>query len=107
MRIADALPAAARAAQGVRASAASRIQRPRPAMNLPILALLLQDGITTGAVYALLALAMVLVFTVTRVIWVPAGELVAFGTLTLAGAEVGGRPARSGCSPAWRSSPAR
>ena len=65
-------------------------------MNLPILALLLQDGITTGAVYALLALAIVLVFTVTRVIWVPAGEFVAFGTLTLAGLELGRPPGTIG-----------
>jgi branched-chain amino acid transport system permease protein len=61
-------------------------------MELPILTLLLQDGITTGAVYALLALALVLVFAVTRVIWVPAGELVAFGTLTLAGLQSGRPP---------------
>lgn len=54
-------------------------------MDLPIFALLVQDGITNGAVYALLALAIVLVFAVTRVIWVPAGEFVAYGTLTLAG----------------------
>ena len=65
-------------------------------MNLPILALLLQDGITTGAVYALLALAIVLVFTVTRVIWVPAGEFVAFGTLTLAGLQLGRPPGTIG-----------
>jgi branched-subunit amino acid ABC-type transport system permease component len=63
-------------------------------MELPILALLLQDGVTTGAVYALLALALVMVFAVTRVIWVPAGELVAFGTLTLASLQ-SGRPSGS------------
>ena len=54
-------------------------------MDLQIFALLMQDGITNGAVYALLALALVLVFAVTRVIWVPSGEFVAYGTLTLAG----------------------
>ena len=53
-------------------------------MDLSIAALLTQDGITNGAIYALLALALVLVFAVTRVIWVPSGEFVAFGTLTLA-----------------------
>jgi len=58
-------------------------------MDLPIFALLLQDGITNGAVYALLALALVLVFAVTRVIWVPSGEFVAYGTLTLAGLQGG------------------
>jgi branched-chain amino acid transport system permease protein len=54
-------------------------------MDPTIFALLTQDGITNGAIYALLALALVLVFTVTRVIWVPSGEFVAYGTLTLAG----------------------
>ena len=34
-------------------------------MDLPIFAVLAQDGITNGAVYALLALALVLVFAVT------------------------------------------
>ena len=58
-------------------------------MDLPIVALLAQDGITNGAVYALLALALVLVFAVTRVIWVPSGEFVAYGTLTLAGLQLG------------------
>ncbi len=58
-------------------------------MDLPIVALLAQDGITNGAVYALLALALVLVFAVTRVIWVPSGEFVAYGTLTLAGLQFG------------------
>jgi branched-chain amino acid transport system permease protein len=58
-------------------------------MDLTIAALLAQDGITNGAIYALLALALVLVFAVTRVIWVPSGEFVAYGTLTLAGLQLG------------------
>ena len=49
-----------------------------------ILLFLLQDGVTNGAIYALLALALVLVFAVTRVILVPQGEFVAYGALTLA-----------------------
>ncbi|SFH84077.1 amino acid/amide ABC transporter membrane protein 1, HAAT family (TC 3.A.1.4.-) [Collimonas sp. OK307] len=53
-------------------------------MDLSIAAILAQDGITSGAVYALLALALVLVFSVTRVIFIPQGEFVAFGALTLA-----------------------
>ncbi len=65
-------------------------------MDLPIFALLTQDGITNGAVYALLALALVLVFAVTRVIWVPSGEFVAYGTLTLAGLQLGKPPATIG-----------
>ena len=61
-------------------------------MDLTIFAILVQDGITNGAVYALLALALVLVFTVTRVIWVPSGEFVVYGTLTLAGLQLGTPP---------------
>ncbi len=61
-------------------------------MDFSIAALLTQDGITNGAIYALLALALVLVFTVTRVIWVPSGEFVAWGTLTLAGFQLGKAP---------------
>ncbi|MEO5765659.1 MAG: branched-chain amino acid ABC transporter permease [Casimicrobiaceae bacterium] len=65
-------------------------------MDLTIAALLTQDGITNGAIYALLALALVLVFAVTRVIWVPAGEYVAYGTLTLAGLQLGKPPGTVG-----------
>ena len=61
-------------------------------MDFSIAALLTQDGITNGAIYALLALALVLVFAVTRVIWVPSGEFVAYGTLTLAGLQLGKPP---------------
>jgi len=65
-------------------------------MDFPIFVLLTQDGITNGAVYALLALALVLVFAVTRVIWIPSGEFVAYGTLTLAGLQLGKPPATIG-----------
>src|SRR5271170_6853310 len=65
-------------------------------MNLSIAALLAQDGITNGAIYALLALALVLVFTVTRVIFVPAGEFVTYGTLTLAALQLGKPPGTVG-----------
>lgn len=58
-------------------------------MDLSIAGILALDGLTNGAVYALLALALVLVFAVTRVIWVPSGEFVAYGTLTLAGLQLG------------------
>ncbi|HYD94731.1 MAG TPA: branched-chain amino acid ABC transporter permease [Noviherbaspirillum sp.] len=53
-------------------------------MDLSIAAILAQDGVSTGAIYALLALALVLVFSVTRIIFIPQGEFVAFGALTLA-----------------------
>jgi hypothetical protein len=41
------------------------------------------DGATNGALYALLALATVLVFAITRVILIPQGEFVTYGALTL------------------------
>jgi branched-chain amino acid transport system permease protein len=53
-------------------------------MDFSIAGILAVDGVTNGAIYALLALATVLVFTVTRVIFIPQGEFVAFGALTLA-----------------------
>jgi len=65
-------------------------------MDLPIVAILAQDGVTNGAIYALLALALVLVFAVTRVIWIPSGEFVAYGTLTLAGLQLGKPPGTVG-----------
>jgi branched-chain amino acid transport system permease protein len=53
-------------------------------LDATIAAFLIQDGITSGAVYALLGLALVLVFSVTRIIFIPQGEFVAYGALTLA-----------------------
>src|ERR671931_2371612 len=61
-------------------------------MDLQIAVLLGQDGVVNGAVYALLALALVLVFSVTRVIFIPQGEFVAYGGLTLAALEAGRVP---------------
>ena len=61
-------------------------------MDLQIALLLAQDGITNGAIYALLSLALVLVFAVTRVIFIPQGEFVAFGALTLASIQAGRTP---------------
>lgn len=53
-------------------------------MDAGIFMILMQDGLTSGAVYALVALSLVLIFSVTRVIFIPQGEFVAFGALTLA-----------------------
>ena len=61
-------------------------------MDLQIALLLGQDGITNGAIYALLALALVLVFAVTRVIFIPQGEFVTLGALTLASLQAGKIP---------------
>ena len=61
-------------------------------MDFSIASILTLDGITNGAVYALLALATVLVFAVTRVIFIPQGEFVAYGALTLAILQLGQVP---------------
>ncbi len=61
-------------------------------MDFSIFAILAQDGITNGAIYALLALGLVLVFSVTRVIFIPLGEFVSYGALTLAAIEAGKYP---------------
>lgn len=61
-------------------------------MDMTIASILALDGVTNGSVYALLALATVLVFAVTRVIFVPQGEFVAFGALTLAMFQMGQVP---------------
>jgi branched-chain amino acid transport system permease protein len=61
-------------------------------MDTTIASILLLDGVTNGAIYALLGLATVLVFTVTRVIFIPQGEFVAYGALTLAILQTGKIP---------------
>src|SRR5512140_3269637 len=61
-------------------------------MDSSIASILLLDGVTNGAIYALLGLATVLVFTVTRVIFIPQGEFVAYGALTLAILQTGKVP---------------
>jgi len=61
-------------------------------MDFSIASILMLDGVTNGAIYALLALATVLVFAVTRVIFIPQGEFVAFGALTMAGLQLGQTP---------------
>ncbi|ODS94770.1 MAG: ABC transporter permease [Lautropia sp. SCN 69-89] len=52
-------------------------------MDFTVAGILLLDGVTNGAIYALLAMAIVLLFAVTRVIFIPQGEYVAFGALTV------------------------
>ncbi len=61
-------------------------------MNASIALWLSQDAITNGAVYALLALALVLVYTVTRVIFVPQGEFISFAAMSLATLQTGQVP---------------
>ena len=82
-------------------------------MDFSIASILMLDGATNGAIYALLALATVLVFAITRVIFIPQGEFVTFGALTLALLQMGKvpgtvwlllaltSPARSGAACRW------
>lgn len=53
-------------------------------MTTEIALLLSVDGIANGAIYVLVGLGIVLVFSVTRVIFVPFGDIVAFAALTQA-----------------------
>lgn len=62
-------------------------------LDTAILLILGQDGVSGGAIYALLALALVLVFSVTRVIYIPQGEFVAYGAFSLAALQAGRVPA--------------
>jgi branched-chain amino acid transport system permease protein len=61
-------------------------------MDFSIASILALDGVTNGAIYALLAIAIVLVFSVTRVIFIPQGEYVAFGALTVGLFQTGAVP---------------
>jgi branched-chain amino acid transport system permease protein len=67
-----------------------------PNLDTAIFLYLLQDGVTNGAIYALLGLALVLVFAVTRVILIPQGEFVTFGALTYAALAAGKLPGSVG-----------
>jgi len=60
-------------------------------MNAQILMILGQDGLTNGAIYALLAVSILLVFSVTRVLFIPQGEFVVYGGLSMAAMQ-NGRP---------------
>ncbi|RIH90783.1 High-affinity branched-chain amino acid transport system permease protein LivH [Calidithermus terrae] len=68
-------------------------------MDWTVFSFLAADAIQSGTIYALLALALVLVFAVTRVILVPLGEFLVFAPLTYAfflppavsGLELGGQ----------------
>ena len=62
-------------------------------MDFQIALMLAQDGIVNGAIYALMALALVLVFSVTRVIFIPQGEFVTYAALAMAALQTGKLPA--------------
>lgn len=61
-------------------------------MDSSIAGILLLDGVTNGAIYALLAVATVLLFAVTRVIYIAQGEYVAFSALTMGLLQLGQVP---------------
>lgn len=61
-------------------------------MSWDLALLLAQDGLSNGAIYVLVALGIVLLFLVTRVIFVPFGDIVAYTSLTLAALQEGHRP---------------
>jgi branched-chain amino acid transport system permease protein len=61
-------------------------------MDLSIAAILGVDGVINGAIYALVAIALVLVFAVTRIVFIPQGEFVAFAALTMALFQTGALP---------------
>ena len=54
------------------------------------------DGLANGAVYLLAGLGLVLIFSVTRVVFVPFGDVAAFAALSLAAFETGRLPATVG-----------
>lgn len=61
-------------------------------MTAEIALWLVQDGVVNGAIYALLALALLLVFAVTRVIFVPQGEYISYAAISLALLQAGQLP---------------
>ena len=61
-------------------------------MDFQTILILAQDGLTNSAIYVLLALAMILIFGVTRVLFIPQGEFVSYGALTLASLQLGAMP---------------
>src|SRR5258708_8367293 len=61
-------------------------------MDLEIAAILALDGIANGAIYVLVALGIVLIFAVTRVIFVPFGDIAAFTALSLSAIQSGRLP---------------
>lgn len=61
-------------------------------LDSTIAAILTLDGVINAVIYGLIAVALVLVFAVTRIIFIPQGEFVAFGALTLALLQEGQTP---------------
>jgi branched-chain amino acid transport system permease protein len=65
-------------------------------MTWDVALILITDGLANGAVYLLAGLGLVLIFSVTRVVFVPFGDIAAFAALTLAALQTGHMPATIG-----------
>jgi branched-chain amino acid transport system permease protein len=61
-------------------------------MTGDIALILAMDGLASGAIYVLVGLGLVLIFSTTRVIFVPFGDIVAFSALTLSSLQLGRVP---------------
>lgn len=61
-------------------------------MSWDLAFILVVDGLANGAVYLLAGIGLVLIFSVTRVLFVPFGDVAAFSALTLAALEAGRLP---------------
>lgn len=61
-------------------------------MDLTVLLFLIQDGVINGAIYSIVAIALVLVFLVTRIIFIPQGVFIAFAAFTMTALENGDVP---------------
>jgi branched-chain amino acid transport system permease protein len=61
-------------------------------MTWDVALILITDGMANGAVYLLAGLGLVLIFSVTRVVFVPFGDVAAFAALSLAAFETGRTP---------------
>ncbi|CAN5721237.1 branched-chain amino acid ABC transporter permease [soil metagenome] len=62
-------------------------------MDLDIAAILSIDGLANGSVYLLAGIGLVMVFCVTRVVFMPFGDIAAFAALSMAALEAGRVPA--------------
>jgi branched-chain amino acid transport system permease protein len=65
-------------------------------MNAFVAAYLAQDGVSNGAIYCLLAVALVLVFAVARVIFIPQGDFVSYAALSFVALREGRVPGTVG-----------
>lgn len=61
-------------------------------MDWEVAYMLMVDGISNGSVYLLAGIGLVMVFSVTRVIFVPFGDVAAFAALSLASLQAGMMP---------------